>query len=221
MQELKFTLVKVILMLYLSPLPCAPSTSNGFTGLRSNLGKFFRPQYRYSEVESDEDILLSQDNFEIESSLPKVVKPFSNLENSQTSSIIEKPSTKIACPFSPLHLFKDEKRLRTHVGKYHCDKQVDISNTNVPRRSIQEKLINLHSKIHTLRRIPKGARNQSADKLSSVIHECINSNSILAWENLFVFAYISFNLNGSKIKNLTSKIKDNIAKFNYRHRFQR
>jgi hypothetical protein len=148
--------------------------------------------------------------------LKKMVKhePSSNLENSQTSSIIEKPSTKIACPFSPLHLFKDEKSLKTHIGKYHCDKQVDISNTNVSRRSIQDKLINLRSNIHTLRRIPKGARNQSADKLSSVIHECINSNSILAWENLFVFAYISFNLNGSKIKNLTSKIKDNIAKFN-------
>jgi hypothetical protein len=130
------------------PLPCAPSTSNGFTGLRSNLGKFFRPQYRYSEVESDEDVPLSQDNFEIESSLPKVVKPFSNLENSQTSSITEQPFTKIACPFSPLHLFKDEKRIRTHVGKY-CDKQVDISHINLSRRSIQDKLINLHSKIHT------------------------------------------------------------------------
>jgi hypothetical protein len=41
----------------------------------------------------------------------------------------------------------------------------------------------------------------------------LNSNSLFAWENLLLFAYKSFNINGYNVKNLTSKIKNNIASF--------
>jgi hypothetical protein len=69
-------------------------------------------------------------------------------------------------------------------------------------------------KIHTLRRIPKGARYSSADKLSSVINNCVKTNSAVAWENLLLFSYKAFNINESNSKNLTSKIKLNISNFN-------
>jgi hypothetical protein len=41
----------------------------------------------------------------------------------------------------------------------------------------------------------------------------LNSNSLLAWENLLLSAYKSFNINEYNVKNLTSKIKNNIASF--------
>jgi hypothetical protein len=78
---------------------------------------------------------------------------------------------------------------------------------------LQDKLIVSKRNIQILRRIPKAARFSASDKLASVINNCLNSNSLLAWENLLLFAYKSFNINEYNVKNLTLKIKNNIASF--------
>jgi hypothetical protein len=81
------------------------------------------------------------------------------------------------------------------------------------KAKLQDKLIFSKRNIQILRRIPKVARFSASGKLASIINNCLNSNSLLAWENLLLFAYKSFNINEYNVKNLTLKIKNNIASF--------
>jgi hypothetical protein len=81
------------------------------------------------------------------------------------------------------------------------------------KAKLQDKLIFSKRNIQILRRIPKVARFSASGKLASIINNCLNSNSLLAGENLLLFAYKSFNINEYNVKNLTLKIKNNIASF--------
>jgi hypothetical protein len=87
---------------------------------------------------------------------------------------------------------------------------VELSQT----ATLQDKLIFSKRNIQILRRIPKAARFSASDKLASIINNCLNSNSLLAWENLLLFAYKSFNINEYNVKNLTSKIKNQFTNIN-------
>lgn len=125
-----------------------------------------------------------------------------------------KNNERVPCPFSPLRSFKDKQRLQNHLEKKHADELLNLESLDEIKPSvIAEKLMFYRNNVPTLRRIPKGARYQAADKLTTIIENVIKTNSVYAWEKLLVFAYVSFNLKGDKNKSLTTKIKENIQKF--------
>ena len=60
-------------------------------------------------------------------------------------------------------------------------------------------------------RIPRHARKQAAESLTTLLEECITNNDVLAWTRLFLFAYDSFSLPPADKKgNLTAVIKRNL-----------
>jgi hypothetical protein len=118
----------------------APSTSSGLPGFNRLLGRYFRPIYRYAADDSYEDPKNTDTD----------VKSGQIIKKSQISSSIQDFDGKIACPFSPEHLFKDQKRLKTHIEKFHQEQINDVSNNGfAPTNSISEKLMAYKQKIHT------------------------------------------------------------------------
>uniref|UniRef100_A0A8D8Z2S3 Uncharacterized protein n=1 Tax=Cacopsylla melanoneura TaxID=428564 RepID=A0A8D8Z2S3_9HEMI len=123
---------------------------------------------------------------------------------------------RVPCPFSPSRTFVDERRLNTHLVKKHPSHLIggnQSSTDNEPIRLIKEKLIDAKSNCQVLNRIPKGARFSVADKLCSVIRNCVQSNSVQAWSDLLLFSYMVLCTDQKKKNNLTTKIKQNVSRF--------
>uniref|UniRef100_A0A8D9A467 Uncharacterized protein n=1 Tax=Cacopsylla melanoneura TaxID=428564 RepID=A0A8D9A467_9HEMI len=80
-----------------------------------------------------------------------------------------------------------------------------------PNRFTDE-ISTLKRNVPILKRIPKGARNVTAEKLSTRILRCINSNSVDAWKKLLLFSYECLRVpekQGSR--SLTNLVKDNVS----------
>lgn len=119
------------------------------------------------------------------------VNPY-NEDNLATCNEI-KSKVRVQCPFSPSRSFVDNKRLQTHLEKKHCDELLHLNSLEGTTPSnLAEKLMLYRNKTPTLRRIPKGARFSAADKFSKIINNCVEKNSIYAWEQILTFSYISF-----------------------------
>jgi hypothetical protein len=71
-------------------------------------------------------------------------------------------------------------------------------------------------KIHVdkyIRRIPKACRHLAADKLSSIINNCLSTKSLSSFENLLLFSYRAFNVAEKSDKSLNKHIKENLSNF--------
>jgi hypothetical protein len=74
-------------------------------------------------------------------------------------------------------------------------------------------LINLKHQLPTIRRLPKACRHLAADKLSSIINNCLSTKSIASFENLLLFSYKAFHVADTSDKSLNKHIKENLSNF--------
>jgi uncharacterized C2H2 Zn-finger protein len=102
-------------------------------------------------------------------------------------------SQRLRCTLCPGKSFKDNNRLKIHIDKYHVDNNLTFS-TSSSTDSITKLLINLKLQLPTIRRIPKACRHLAADKLSSIINNCLSTKSLSSFENLLLFSYRAFNV---------------------------
>jgi hypothetical protein len=109
--------------------------------------------------------------------------------------------------------FKDNNRLKIHVDKYHVDNNLSTSSTSSSTDSITKLLINLKLQLPTIRRIPKACRHLAADKLTSIINNCLSTKSLSSFENLLLFSYRAFNVAEKSDKSLNKHIKENLSNF--------
>jgi hypothetical protein len=109
--------------------------------------------------------------------------------------------------------FKDNNRLKIHVDKYHVDNNLSASSTSSSTDSMTKLLINLKLQLPTIRRLPKACRHLAADKLSSIINNCLSTKSISSFENLLLFSYRAFNVAEKSDKPLNKHIKENLSNF--------
>jgi hypothetical protein len=100
-------------------------------------------------------------------------------------------SQRLPCTLCPGKSFKDNNRLKIHVDKYHVDNNLSTSSTSSSTDSITKLLINLKHQLPTIRRLPKACRHLAADKLSSIINNCLSTKSIFSLENLLLLLELS------------------------------
>jgi hypothetical protein len=102
--------------------------------------------------------------------------------------------------------------LKIHVDKYHVDNNLSTSSTS-STESITKLLINLKLQLPTIRRLPKACRHLAADKLSSIINNCLSTKSLSSFENLLLFSYRAFSVAEKSDKSLNKHIKENLSNF--------
>lgn len=61
------------------------------------------------------------------------------------------------------------------------------------------KFFEFKSKFGVLKRIPKGARPQSAQSFVKLVRSCIASNDLTSWYNLFTFVFQAFHIPSRKV----------------------
>jgi hypothetical protein len=61
--------------------------------------------------------------------------------------------------------------------------------------------------------LPKACRHLAADKLSSIINNCLSTKSLPSFENLLLFSYRAFNVAEKSDKSLNKHIKENLSNF--------
>jgi hypothetical protein len=122
-------------------------------------------------------------------------------------------SQRLRCTLCPGKSFKDNNRLKIHVDKYHVDNNLSTFSTSSSTDSITKLLINLKLQLPTIRRIPKACRHLAADKLSSIINNCLSTKSLSSFENLLLFSYRAFNVAEKSDKSLNKHIKENLSNF--------
>jgi hypothetical protein len=71
----------------------------------------------------------------------------------------------------------------------------------------------LKLQLPTIRRLPKACRHLAADKLSSIINNCLSTKSLSSFENLLLFSYRTFNVAEKSDKSLNKHIKENLSNF--------
>jgi hypothetical protein len=122
-------------------------------------------------------------------------------------------SQRLRCTLCPGKSFKDNNRLKIHVDKYHVDNNLSTFSTSSSTDSITKLLINLKLQLPTIRRIPKACRYLAADKLSSIINNCLSTKSLSSFKNLLLFSYRAFNVAEKSDKSLNKHIKENLSNF--------
>jgi hypothetical protein len=120
---------------------------------------------------------------------------------------------RLNCNLCPGKSFKDNTRLKIHVDKYHTNSNLPTSSNFSSTVSITKLLINLKQQLPTIRRLPKACRHLAADKLSSIINNCLSSKSISSFEDLLLFSYRAFNVAEKSDKSLNKHIKENLSNF--------
>lgn len=146
-------------------------------------------------------------------------------DNSIPNSDISQ-SDLIPCPqcADSSKLYKGVRGLRIHWAKAHSNENFignlssSVTQTNIlDAPAFSSRLASCKTNIQVLRRIPKGARSFSADKLSHLLDLCISTNTVENWQNLFLFAYIALRIpdqtSNKQGRSLVSKIKDNVSTF--------
>jgi hypothetical protein len=74
-------------------------------------------------------------------------------------------------------------------------------------------LIHLKLQLPTIRKLPKACRHLAAEKLSSIINNCLSTKSISSFENLLLFSYRAFNVAEKSDMSSNKHIKENLSKF--------
>jgi hypothetical protein len=122
-------------------------------------------------------------------------------------------SQRLRCTLCPGKSFKDNNRLKIHVDKYHVDNNLSTFSTSSSTDSITKLLINLKLQLPTIRRIPNACRHLAADKLSSIINNCLSTKSLSSFQNLLLFSYRAFSVAEKSDKSLNKHIKENLSNF--------
>jgi hypothetical protein len=120
---------------------------------------------------------------------------------------------RLNCNLCPGKSFKDNTRLKIHVDKYHTNSNLPTSSNFSSTVSITKLLINLKQQLPTIRRLPKACRHLAADKLSSIINNCLSTKLISSFEDLLLFSYRAFNVADKSDKSLNKHIKENLSNF--------
>jgi hypothetical protein len=120
---------------------------------------------------------------------------------------------RLNCNLCPGKSFKDNTRLKIHVDKYHTNSNLPTSSNFSSTVSITKLLINLKQQLPTIRRLPKACRHLAADKLSSIINNCLSTKSISSFADLLLFSYRAFNVAEKSDKSLNKHIKENLSNF--------
>lgn len=99
------------------------------------------------------------------------------------------------------HTFVPESKLKDKNGSHVLDSTLDFSNL----------ISDLKRSIPILKRVPKGARTVTAEKLSIRITNCLSTNSIPAWISLMLFSYQCLRVPEKDLKqSLTTLVKNNV-----------
>jgi hypothetical protein len=99
--------------------------------------------------------------------------------------------------------------LKIHVDKYHTNSNLPTSSTFSSIVSITKLLINLKHQLPTIRRLRKACRHLAADKLSSIINNCLSNRSISSFENILLFSYRAFNVAEKSLEDVAEELKKN------------
>lgn len=129
------------------------------------------------------------------------------------------------CPYNCNKSFPTIRGLNIHIGRMHPGKNKIkrdeihyeyISNANEDLTDFGEKLAFLRGTTATLRRCPKGARQDLAVSLTNVIRQVVNQNNEVAWNNLLLFPYATLRIpsKSENITNLTAFVRQNIKSWN-------
>lgn len=196
-----------------------PSTSNGNTEIASKLGRYFRPQYKYSsDDETDSMCSPSHRN--------KTLDVTSTCKNSSTST--NPVCSKFICDICN-NSFKNSNGLKIHRGKKHPSSALSrrleslVSNEDIsgPQNGsssdpiyLCELLSSLKHSVPILKRIPRGARNSIAVELTAVLLSCSHNNSPLNWLRLFIFPFAVLRIPNklkTNPKSLTALVKENLS----------
>lgn len=108
-----------------------------------------------------------------------------------------------------LKSFDTQNGLKIHIAKCHKEPQLESNESN-----FAELIQSFKSGVKIIRRVPRGARIAVAMKLDSLIKDCISTNTLIAWQSLFLFAYRvpSITRSNTKQKILTKTIKEKATK---------
>lgn len=119
------------------------------------------------------------------------------------------------CPQEQRKFFDTKKGLRIHSSKKHPG--IDFPESRKQESYVEDELKYISrykAKIRLLKRIPKGARVLAANKLSTIVNECISKNFESSWENLMLFSFKSLYIpDKSTSSSLVASVKNNISKF--------
>lgn len=110
------------------------------------------------------------------------------------------------CPYDSTHKksFRNRRGLNIHFGKMHPGKKkikrddveyVYKTNENAETTDFGRKLAYFKITTATLRRCPKGARQDLAVSLTRVIRNIVNDNSENSWNDLLIFPYATLRIN--------------------------
>ncbi|KAI5728591.1 hypothetical protein M8J77_018338 [Diaphorina citri] len=136
-------------------------------------------------------------------------------QQSASQNVNAVTAASIVCPLCPTDspkYFNSQRGLKIHKARKHKVPIFSNSHNINPNSSFLENITRLKSNVKILKRIPKGARNLAASKLSHVINAVVEKNDQSSWENLFLFSYSAFQVPPTnKSRSLTSIVKENIS----------
>ncbi len=127
------------------------------------------------------------------------------------------------CPYgcTRKNSFRNLRGLNIHIGKMHPEKKkikrdeieyIYVTDENAATTDFGITLANFKSTTATLRRCPKGARQDLAVTLTKVIRRVINENCENSWNDLLIFPYATLRIpdQSENVTNLTSFVRQNI-----------
>lgn len=131
-----------------------------------------------------------------------------------------------SCPYcTEERSFPTLRGLNVHIGKKHKGKkkitldQLEYENINIDEYDLNDiglLLALLRKTTPTLRRCPKGARQNLASTLTNVINNCVRSKNEQSWNALLLFPYTALRLpeESENVINLTTFVRQNIQLWN-------
>lgn len=112
---------------------------------------------------------------------------------------LEKQDGMVECDFCPGKFFQIPNGIKIH--KARCKGTIANIENNSNLDEFLELLTKYKMETKVVKRIPNGARKCVAQKLTSVVNTCLAENSVLSWQNLFLFPYRNLSVPEKKKKN--------------------
>lgn len=140
------------------------------------------------------------------------------MENAETNTLSQDEINPLltnvhTCPHCT-KAFSTDTSLRIHIGRKHHDAQTQVHTSEETDDSTYEtcikKIANLKRSTRILKRVPRGATFQVAEKLSSSITDSVTENTESSWFKLMLFSYQCLNVpEKEENKSLTAAVKEN------------
>lgn len=93
----------------------------------------------------------------------------------------------VECDFCPGKFFKIPNGIKIH--KARCKGTIDNDNNSADLDEFLISLTKYKMQTKVVKRIPNGARLCVAQKMTTIIRKCVEENSLISWQDLFLFAY--------------------------------